>query len=152
MDGLYWVDSVPGLKDFYVPDQAVVSGDKSAEINELTKEYTAKYGKPPASQYAYPIYAWLQEWAKAVTKAGTTEGKAVVAVMETYKDEPSILGPRTYTHKWPLGVAWSAAYDAVLPPNPQSDRSDPLPPIGQLLASPTPSFVIPDTLGQPTSI
>jgi len=100
MDGLYWVNSVPGLKDFYVPDQAVVSGDKNPEINELTKEYTAKYGSPPASQYAYPIYAWLQEWAKAVTKAGTTEGKAVVAVMETYKDEPSILGPRTYTHKW----------------------------------------------------
>jgi branched-chain amino acid transport system substrate-binding protein len=100
MDGLYWVDSVPGLKDFYVPDQAVVSGDASPEINALTKEYTDKYGKPPASQYAYPIYAWLQEWAKAVTKAGTTEGKAVVAVMETFKDEPSILGPRTYTHKW----------------------------------------------------
>ena len=35
-----------------------------------------------------------------MTKAGTTEGKAVVAIMETYKDEPSILGPRTYTHKW----------------------------------------------------
>jgi branched-chain amino acid transport system substrate-binding protein len=100
MDGLYWVNSVPGLKDFYVPVQAVAGGDKSPEINALTKEYTEKYGKPPASQYAYPIYAWLQEWAKAVTKAGTTEGKAVVAVMETFKDEPSILGPRSYTRKW----------------------------------------------------
>jgi branched-chain amino acid transport system substrate-binding protein len=100
MDGLYWVNSVPGLKDFYVPDQAVVTGDANPEINALTKEYTEKFGKAPASQYAYPIYAWLQEWAKAVTKAGTTDGKAVVAVMETFKDEPSILGPRTYTHKW----------------------------------------------------
>jgi branched-chain amino acid transport system substrate-binding protein len=100
MDGLYWVNSVPGLIDFYVPDQAVVTGDANPEINALTKEYTEKFGKSPASQYAYPIYAWLQEWAKAVTKAGTTDGKAVVAVMETFKDEPSILGPRTYTHKW----------------------------------------------------
>jgi branched-chain amino acid transport system substrate-binding protein len=83
-----------------VPDQAVVTGDANPEINALTKEYTEKFGKAPASQYAYPIYAWLQEWAKAVTKAGTTDGKAVVAVMETFKDEPSILGPRTYTHKW----------------------------------------------------
>jgi branched-chain amino acid transport system substrate-binding protein len=83
---------VPGLKDFYVPVQAVASSDKNPEINELTKEYSAKYGNVPASQYAYPIYAWLQQWAKAVTKAGTIEGKAVVAVMETYKDEPSILG------------------------------------------------------------
>ena len=31
MDGLYWVNSVPGLKDFYVPDQAVVSGDANPE-------------------------------------------------------------------------------------------------------------------------
>ena len=100
LDGLYWINSVPGLKGFYVPDQAVISGDASAEINELTKQYTAKYGKGPASQYGYPIYAWLQQWAKAVTAAGTTDGPKVVAIMETYKDEPSVLGPRTYTKKW----------------------------------------------------
>jgi branched-chain amino acid transport system substrate-binding protein len=30
----------------------------------------------------------------------TTDGPKVVAIMETYKDEPSVLGPRTYTKKW----------------------------------------------------
>jgi branched-chain amino acid transport system substrate-binding protein len=100
LDGLYWINSVPGLKDFYLPVQAVVSGDPSEEINQLTKDYAAKYGKPPTTMLAYPMYAWLQEWAKAVTTAGTTEGKAVVAIMETYVDVPSVLGPRTYTHKW----------------------------------------------------
>ena len=29
MDGLYWVNAVPGLKEFYVPVQAVVNGDAS---------------------------------------------------------------------------------------------------------------------------
>ena len=31
---------------------------------------------------------------------GTTDAKAVVAKMETFKDEPTTLGPRTYTAKW----------------------------------------------------
>jgi branched-chain amino acid transport system substrate-binding protein len=100
MDGLYWVNAVPGLKGFYVPVQAVVNGDASEKVNELTKAYTAKYGKLPTTQYAYPIYARLEMWAKAVTAAGTTDAKTVVAKMESFKDEPSTLGPRTYTHKW----------------------------------------------------
>ncbi|WP_027134134.1 ABC transporter substrate-binding protein [Geminicoccus roseus] len=98
MDGLYWQDAVPGLTDFYVPIQASSYGDDPRpEVNELTKRFEEMYGSPPASQYAYPIYAWLELWAKAVEKAGTTDAKEVVDVMNTYKDEPTLLGPRTFT-------------------------------------------------------
>ncbi|WP_284946397.1 ABC transporter substrate-binding protein [Acidisoma cladoniae] len=97
MDGTYWINSVPGLKDFYVPVQAVVSGDPLASVQALTTEYTAKYGKPPSTQYAYPIYAWLQLWGKAVTAAGTTDAKPVVAIMQKYTNEPTALGPRSFT-------------------------------------------------------
>jgi branched-chain amino acid transport system substrate-binding protein len=97
MDGTYWINSVPGLKDFYVPVQAVVSGDPRPSVQALTTEYAAKYGAPPTTQYAYPIYAWLQLWAKAVTAAGTTDAKPVVAIMQKYTDEPTALGPRTFT-------------------------------------------------------
>jgi branched-chain amino acid transport system substrate-binding protein len=100
MDGLGWESAVPGLKDFYVPVQAVASGDANEKVNEVTKAFIAKYGKAPSSQYAYPILAWLEAWEKAVTETKTTDAKTVVAKMETFKDEPTTLGPRTYTHKW----------------------------------------------------
>ncbi|SNB71965.1 amino acid/amide ABC transporter substrate-binding protein, HAAT family [Arboricoccus pini] len=100
MDGLYWQTAVPNLKDFYVPIQASSYGDDPRpEVNALTKAYAEKYGSAPASQYAYPIYAWLDLWGKAVTKAGTTDAAAVTKVMESYKDEPTLLGPRTFTNK-----------------------------------------------------
>jgi branched-chain amino acid transport system substrate-binding protein len=99
MDGTYWINSVPNLKDFYVPVQAVVSGDPLATVQKLTEEYAAKYGKPPTTQYAYPIYAWLQLWGKAVTAAGTTDAAPVVAIMQKYTNEPTALGPRSFTPK-----------------------------------------------------
>jgi branched-chain amino acid transport system substrate-binding protein len=99
MDGTYWINSVPNLKDFYVPVQAVVSGDPLASVQKLTEEYAAKYGKPPTTQYAYPIYAWLQLWGKAVTTAGTTDAAPVVAIMQKYTNEPTALGPRSFTPK-----------------------------------------------------
>lgn len=99
MDGTYWINAVPNLKDFYVPVQAVVSGDPMQSVQELTTEYAAKYGKPPTTQYAYPIYAWLQLWAKAVTAAGTTDAKPVVAIMQKDTNEMTALGPRSFTPK-----------------------------------------------------
>ncbi len=99
MDGTYWLGSVPNLKDFYVPVQAVVGGDPRPEVEDLTQAFKARYGNVPATQYAYPVYAWLELWAKAVTKLGTTDSKAVTAELEKFKDEPTVLGPRTYTSK-----------------------------------------------------
>lgn len=99
MDGTYWISAVPGLDEFYVPVQALASGDPRPDVAALITAYTAKYGKPPTTQYAFPIYAWLQLWAKAVTKAGTTDAAPVVAIMEKYTDEPTVLGPRSFTPK-----------------------------------------------------
>jgi branched-chain amino acid transport system substrate-binding protein len=97
MDGNYWLASVPNLKDFYLAVQAPAAHDPRPELNAVTDAYKAKYGNPPATGFAYPIYAFLQLWAKAVAKAGTTDGKAVVAVLETFHNEPTILGPRSFS-------------------------------------------------------
>jgi len=99
MDGTYWITAVPGLSEFYVAVQALAGGDPRPEVALLTQQYAAKFGKPPTTQYAYPVYAWLQLWAKAVAKAGTTDAAPVVAEMEKYTDEPTVLGPRSFTHK-----------------------------------------------------
>jgi branched-chain amino acid transport system substrate-binding protein len=99
MDGTYWLNSTPGLKDFYLPVQALTVNDPRPAVSEITAAYTKKYGKPPTTQYAYPIYAFLELWAKAVTKTGTIEGKAVVAEINKSDKAETVLGPRTYTPK-----------------------------------------------------
>ena len=99
MDGAYWLAAVPNLSDFYIAVQAAVATDPRPEVQELTKAFQAKYGAAPASQYAYPIYAFLQLWAKAVTLCGTADPKTVAAKLETMKNEPTVLGPRSFTAK-----------------------------------------------------
>ena len=105
MDGSYWLSASPDLGDFYTAVfDATAVDDPRPEVKALTERYKAKFGSPPATMYAYPIYGWLQLWTKAVGEAGTTDGKAVVKVMETYKGEPTLLGPKTYTSKLHIQV------------------------------------------------
>jgi branched-chain amino acid transport system substrate-binding protein len=104
MDGNYWLAAVPDLKDFYIAAQAAVVGDPRPEVTALADAFKAKYGSLPASQYAFPAYAFLQLWAKAVTDAGTADPKAVVAKLETFQNVPTVLGPRSFTNKLHIQV------------------------------------------------
>lgn len=99
MDGTYWLNSVPGLKDFYLPSQALVKDDPRPAVNEISAAFEKKFGKPPTTQYAYPIYAFLDMWAKAATEAKTTGAKPIVDLLNKAKDEPTVLGPRSFTPK-----------------------------------------------------
>jgi branched-chain amino acid transport system substrate-binding protein len=104
MDGNYWLAAVPDLKDFYIAAQAAVVGDPRPEVTALADAFKAKYGSLPASQYAFPAYAFLQLWAKAVNDAGTADPKAVVAKLETFQNVPTVLGPRSFTNKLHIQV------------------------------------------------
>jgi branched-chain amino acid transport system substrate-binding protein len=104
MDGNYWLAAVPNLKDFYIAVQAAVVGDPRPDVTALADAFKAKYGSLPASQYAFPVYAFLQLWAKAVTEAGTTDPKAVAAKLETFENVPTVLGPRSFTNKLHIQV------------------------------------------------
>lgn len=97
MDGTYWVDSVPDLNEFYLPTSALPTGDSRPAVNELTTAFDAKFGAVPATQYPYPIYAWLDLWKAAVESAGTFDSKAVVAELEKNVDTETLLGLRTFT-------------------------------------------------------
>jgi branched-chain amino acid transport system substrate-binding protein len=66
-------------------------------VNQLAERFEKRWDARPATQYAFPIWAFMELWAKAVEKAGTTDAQAVVDVMNSYKDEPTLLGPRTFT-------------------------------------------------------
>jgi branched-chain amino acid transport system substrate-binding protein len=100
MDGTYWLNSVPNLSNFYETAQASVYGDDPRpEVKALIERYTAKFKEGPVTQYAFPIYAFLQLWQRAVEKAGTVDAAKVVEVMNTFTDEPTILGPRSFSPK-----------------------------------------------------
>ncbi|MDF2230967.1 ABC transporter substrate-binding protein [Albimonas sp. CAU 1670] len=94
MDGTYWVEAVPGLKDFYLPSNNLTQNDPRDSVNEVTAAYAAKYGAPPATQYAYLIYGMLDMWVAAVKEAGTTDAKAVVDVMNGYDSFETTVGLR----------------------------------------------------------
>jgi branched-chain amino acid transport system substrate-binding protein len=104
MDGNYWLAAAPGLTDFYIAVQAAVVGDPRPDVTALAAAFKAKYGTLPASQYAFPVYAFMQLWAKAVTETGTTDPKTVVAKLETYKNVPTVLGPRSFSSKLHIQV------------------------------------------------
>ncbi|WP_321954202.1 ABC transporter substrate-binding protein [Paraburkholderia bannensis] len=97
MDGSYWLGAVPNLSNFYVPVQAAVVGDPNADVNALTAAYKKKYGAAPSTQYAYPVYAFLQLWAKAVNETKSSDPVVITKKLETYKDVPTVLGPRTFS-------------------------------------------------------
>lgn len=99
MDGTYWLNSTPGLKDFYLASQALEENDPRPAVNAISAAYAKKFGKPPTTQYAYPIYAFLDMWAAAVTEAKTTDAKAVVALLNKDKEVPTVLGPRSLSPK-----------------------------------------------------
>lgn len=98
MDGDYWLDSTPGLKDFVGLAKGSFRGDDPrADVNAFVERYKAKYGAAPVNQSVFDGYVAIQLWAKAVEKAGTFDSEAVVKVLDSFKDEPSLLGPRTFT-------------------------------------------------------
>jgi branched-chain amino acid transport system substrate-binding protein len=98
-DGDYWHASVPNLSDFYNVTMASIFGDDpTAKINDVFKSYAQVSGKPPSNS-VYPMigYTSIEIYARALQKAGTTDTKAVAAVLDAFKDEPFLAGPVTYS-------------------------------------------------------
>lgn len=100
MDGTYWLNAVPNLSNFLVPVQGSIHGDDpNPKVEEFNKVFAKKFGARPSSMYAYPGYILMDMWAKAVERAKTTEGDAVVAQLNKMNKEPTIFGPRTFSDK-----------------------------------------------------
>ncbi len=98
VDGSYWLESVPGLENFYVPVQGSIYGDDpNPAVTAFNEAYAERTGAGPSSQYTYPGYVLIDVWAKAVERAGTIDSAAVVAELEKMVDEPTLFGPRTFT-------------------------------------------------------
>ena len=90
---------MPNLSNFYVPVQGSIYGDDPRpEVNAFNAAFEVTTGAGPSSQYVYPGYLLIDLWARAVERAGTTDAEAVTAQLEMMTDEPTIFGPRTFSH------------------------------------------------------
>lgn len=98
MDGTFWLNAVPNLKDFYVAVMASVYGDDPRpEINDINKRVKEKTGKPVTFGEAFTGYAVIQVLARAAERAKSLDAKAVTDVLETFRNESSLVGPVTFT-------------------------------------------------------
>jgi branched-chain amino acid transport system substrate-binding protein len=99
-DGIYWLEGIQKLSDFYNPAVGSLHGDDPNQgVNDFIQSYTDEYGEAPASA-TYPLmgYTMIQAIARAVEAAdGSTDGQALKAALEGFKDEDLIAGPTTYT-------------------------------------------------------
>jgi branched-chain amino acid transport system substrate-binding protein len=96
-DGIFWLEAVPGVKDVYgCTTGAMFGDDPNEQVNELFDRMREKLGKEIDSALALGGYTAIQCYAAAVEKAGTTEGKAVAAALESMTVE-TVTGPVSYT-------------------------------------------------------
>ncbi|MBS7533221.1 ABC transporter substrate-binding protein [Ancylobacter sonchi] len=94
----YWLGAVPNLSNFYVPTfMSIFGDDPRPELNVFLDKFTKKYGARPESAYSVLGYSLIEQWAKAVERAKSTDAKAVVAELEAFKDEPLTVGPTSYS-------------------------------------------------------
>ena len=98
VDGSYWLDSVPGLSNFFVPVQGSIYGDDpNPKVEEFNKTFERRYGARPSSTYVYPGYVLIDLWSKAVERAKSLDGAKVTAELEKLRQEPTPVGPRSFS-------------------------------------------------------
>lgn len=98
MEGSYWLDTVPGLKDFYFGAYASTNGDDSDEdVNRITELYTEEYGEAPTISLSYMGWAMMQVISDAIETTGSTEGEELAKHLETLTDFPTVVGVASYT-------------------------------------------------------
>lgn len=98
MDGDDWTKAIPHLNDHYATVQASLFGDDPRPFpNEYFKRLAKATGQPTTSSLALAGYSVIEAFAKAIERAKTTDGPAVLAELNKFKDEPLAVGPTTYT-------------------------------------------------------
>jgi branched-chain amino acid transport system substrate-binding protein len=101
MEGLDWLPSVPGVSNVYMMTHADFLGnDPDPAINSFFKRFTRLTKWKLARSHAIEGYCEIQLFAKAAKAAGSTDGKAITAAMEKFKNTKCIVGPTTYSKKW----------------------------------------------------
>lgn len=109
LDGTNWLPSVKGLSNAYVTDYANYLGDDSdPKINDVHRRYVDKVGSEPPQGHFIEGYGAIELLAKGIEDAGTTDGPALKAALEQFKDVDVLTGPTTFdsTYHVSSNVPW----------------------------------------------
>jgi branched-chain amino acid transport system substrate-binding protein len=97
--GTFWLEATPDLSNTWVPAVGSSYGDDPrGEVNAFFETFEQATGAP-ALVDSYPLlgYSLVQTVARGIERAGTTEGEALASALETFEDEPLLIGETTYT-------------------------------------------------------
>jgi branched-chain amino acid transport system substrate-binding protein len=120
-DGYFWHETVPNISNVFFTSYASIAGDNpDAAVNEFFEAFDARAGSPAPTSHALTGYGVVQAYARAVEKAGTTDADAVQAALESFKDEPLLIGPTTFTKEFHLQLYRPMALVEIV--GPQNDR------------------------------
>jgi branched-chain amino acid transport system substrate-binding protein len=93
-DGTFWTKAVPDLSNFYHPAMASAAGDDpSKAVNDLL----AAVKFDGAASYVMFGYEVVETIKRGIEIAGTTDGPALAKAIESFKDEPFMVGPTSYS-------------------------------------------------------
>lgn len=94
-DGTFWLESVPGLNDFYFTTGGSVFGDDPRpEVNQVLADLLDRGAQDTT---ALPAYTTMEAITKAIKATNSVDGAAIAKELESWKDEPLLVGPTTYT-------------------------------------------------------
>jgi branched-chain amino acid transport system substrate-binding protein len=97
-DGDYWLQSIPDLSNFYLPVHASIYGDDpNPAVTKFIADFKARYGRAPTSSFALMGYSVIQAYVKAAKQAKSIEPLKVAEQLDSFKDQPFLVGPRTFT-------------------------------------------------------
>lgn len=99
MDGRSLFSTVPNLSDFYETAAASVYGDDpDPQVQRLIDKYEKATGQQPEGSYVVFGYSIIQAIKAAVEETGgSTEGPKLRDALKTFREEPLLVGPMTFT-------------------------------------------------------
>lgn len=105
MDGTFWLDSVPGLSDYYVVTYSAITGDDPvAAVNELADDFEVEYGERPSVGSFVTGTSTIQALLAAYETTGSWDGRALADAFLAFDDEEFLVGPTSFTDELHINV------------------------------------------------
>lgn len=98
LDGDSWKEAVPGVNEIYFLTYGSIYGDDpDPAVNKFVKRFTKETGEAPPSGAAITGYSAIEALVIAANKAGSTDGAEMAKALESFDDEPLLVGPTSFT-------------------------------------------------------
>lgn len=102
-DGFFWHETVPNIRNVFYTSYGSIAGDNpDPKVNQFFEKFEQETGEASPTSHSLTGYGIIEAYARAVEKAGSTDADAVQEALESFKDEPLLLGPTTFTPEFHL--------------------------------------------------